>query len=349
MGKIKVVHYINQFYAGIGGEDKADVAPMEFEGVKGPGMGLKPLFGDEAEIVATVVCGDSYFGENIDSATADVLAMIKQYEPDVVITGPAFNAGRYGVAAGAVAKAVTEQLGVPTVSGMYPENPGADMFKKFTYMVETKNSAVGMKDALAKIAPLALKLARGEEIGTGAEEGYMERGVRVNAFRKERGAKRAVNMLMAKLNGEEFETEYPMPVFDRVDPQPAIKDITKAKIAIVSSGGPVPKGNPDHIESSSASKYGRYCIEGITDLTVENGETAHGGYDPCYANEDLDRVIPVDVLREMEAAGEIGSLHDYYYTTVGNGTSVANSKAYATEIAQFLKDDHVDAVILTST
>ncbi|MFA7411940.1 MAG: glycine/sarcosine/betaine reductase selenoprotein B family protein, partial [Tissierellaceae bacterium] len=25
MGKIKVVHYVNQFFAGIGGEEKADI------------------------------------------------------------------------------------------------------------------------------------------------------------------------------------------------------------------------------------------------------------------------------------------------------------------------------------
>ena len=74
-----------------------------------------------------------------------------------------------------------------------------------------------------------------------------------------------------------------------------------------------------------------------------------GGYDPVYANQDLDRVLPLDVLREMEKGGEIGSLHDFYYTTVGNGTSVANSKKFATEIAADLKAANVDAVILTST
>lgn len=37
---LKVVYYINQFYAGIGGEDKADIAPLEFGGVKCPAMGL---------------------------------------------------------------------------------------------------------------------------------------------------------------------------------------------------------------------------------------------------------------------------------------------------------------------
>ena len=29
-------------------------------------------------------------------------------------------------------------------------------------------------------------------------------------------------------------------------------------------------------------------------------QDAHGGYDPVYANEDADRVLPVDVMREFE-------------------------------------------------
>ena len=99
------------------------------------------------------------------------------------------------------------------------------------------------------------KLAKGEEILSPKEEGYHERGVRVNFFSEKRGSERAVEMLVKKIKGEEFETEYPMPNFDRVEPNPAVKDLSKAKIALVTSGGIVPKGNPDHIESSSASKY----------------------------------------------------------------------------------------------
>ena len=37
MSKIKVVHYINQFYAGKGGEDKADHRPEAVTGPVGPG------------------------------------------------------------------------------------------------------------------------------------------------------------------------------------------------------------------------------------------------------------------------------------------------------------------------
>ena len=177
----------------------------------------------------------------------------------------------------------------------------------------------------------------------------MQNGVRVNLFEEKRGSRRAVDMLLAKLADKPYTTEYPMPAFDRVAPNPAVKDLSKATIALVTSGGIVPKGNPDHIESSNASHYGEYDITGVMDLTEETYETAHGGYDPVYANEDADRVLPVDVLRDMEKEGIIGKLHNKFYTTVGNGTAVASSKAFADEFAQKLKADGVDAVILTST
>lgn len=346
---IRVVHYINQFFAQIGGEEKADIRPEVREGFVGPGMGLNGLFKGEAEIVVTVICGDSYFNENVEEAKAEIIEMIKKYNPDVFIAGPAFNAGRYGVACGTIAKEVEEKLNIPAITGMYIENPGADMYKKHLYIVETKNSAVGMRDALPKIAKLALKLAKGEVMDAPQVDGYIERGIRKNYFATERGSKRAVDMLVKKIKGEAFTTEFKMPVFDRVDPNPPVADITKAKVAIVTSGGIVPKGNPDHIESSSASKYGEYDIDGVMDLTVETYETAHGGYDPTYANTDSDRVIPVDVLRQMEKEGKIGSLHRYFYSTVGNGTAVLSSKKFGEEIAKKLIADGVTAVILTST
>ena len=59
--------------------------------------------------------------------------------------------------------------------------------------------------------------------------------------------------------------------------------------------------------------------------------------------------LPVDVMREFEKEGVIGELHKYYYATVGNGTSVANAKKYASTFAKELVADGVDAVILTST
>lgn len=349
MSKIRVVHYINQFFAGVGGEEQAHIEPELRKELPPISTQLQAQLGDEFEIVATVVCGDSYFNENLEKAQETLLAMIKEQEPSLFIAGPAFNAGRYGVAAGTITKLIQDELKIPAVTAMYVENPGADMYKKDVYIVETSDSAAGMRKALPKLAKLAVKLGKGEEILSPKEEGYLERGIRVNYFHEERGSKRAVDMLIKKIKGEEFETEYPMPDFDRVDPNPAVKDLSKVKLALVTSGGIVPKGNPDHIESSSASKYGEYSLEGFVDLTEETHETAHGGYDPVYANLDADRVLPVDILRDLVKEGVVGELHEKFYTTVGNGTAVASAKAYAAEIGKKLVADGVEAVILTST
>ena len=341
----KIVHYINQFFAQIGGEEKADHPPEKRDGFVGPGQALNAALNGEAAIVGTVICGDSYFNENLETASAKVLEMIKGFNPDIVVVGPGFNAGRYGMACGMVAKLVDENLNIPVVGGLYEENPGLEIYKRHAYFVPTGNSAAAMRKAVPDMVAIIKKIINGESI----TEGYFEKGLRVNYFANERGSTRAVNMLLKKIAGEEFKTEYPMPVFDRVTPPSAITDIKTARIALVSSGGPVPKGNPDRIESSSASKFGKYLLRDINDFTSDNGETAHGGYDPVYANEDLDRVLPLDVVKEMIAAGEIGSLHDYWYATVGNGTSVADSKKFANAIAQELKQDNVSCVILTST
>lgn len=345
----KVIHYINQFFAGIGGEEKAHVAPEIREGVVGPGMALNnALKQNDAEVVATIICGDSHFAENMDEDSAWVAEQVKKYNVDGFVAGPAFNAGRYGTACGGVCKAVAEECGIPTVSAMYIENPGVDLYKKYTFIVSAADSARGMGKAVPPMASIITRLMKGEKIGTPKEEGYIERGVRVNKFYDEVGAERAVQMLVKKLKGEEFKTEYAMPVFDRVDPRPAVKDITKATIALVTSGGIVPFGNPDHIAASSAQNYGEYCIKGVNDLKEGEYQTAHGGYDQTYANQDADRVLPVDVLRKMEEEGKIGKLYDYFYTTVGNGTGVANAKRFGTEIGKKLHGN-VDAVILTST
>ena len=273
--------------------------------------------------------------------------VLKKEGADLLIAGPGFNAGRYGMACGGAAKAAAG-LGIPAITGLYEENPGYDVFKAFMYTVKTKNSAADMRKAVPAIVAVAKKVLNGEAINLEAD-GLLPRGIRQNYFAEDRGAKRAVDMLVKKLKGEAFITEYPMPVFDRVPPHAPVADISKAVVALVTSGGVVPKGNPDHIEASSASHYGEYSIAGLAELTSENSETAHGGYDPTYCNANPNRVLPVDVLRDMEREHKIGKLHDFYYTTVGNGTSVANAKRFAAEIAGKLVNAGVQAVVLTST
>ena len=140
-----------------------------------------------------------------------------------------------------------------------------------------------------------------------------------------------------------------MPKIDRVDPAPAIKDLSHAKIALVTSGGIVPQGNPDHIESSSATKWGKYSIAGMDHADKKDFMTIHGGYDRAFITEDPDLCIPVDVLRKLEKEGVIGELTDYFLTTTGTGTSTNNAKRFAEEYVPMLKEDGVDGVLLVST
>lgn len=345
----RVVHYINQFYAGMGGEDTAHVAPSSREGVVGPGLQLKELLKGEAEVVGTVICGDSYYGENMEKAQVECIEMIKAFDPDMLIAGPGFNAGRYGVACGDICSAAGEKLEIPTVTALYSENPGVEMYHKGTYIVETSDSARGMKDALGKMATLAVKLLKKEELGPARVEGYIHRGMRKSFFQEKTGAERAMDMLLKKIRGEEFETELEMPVFKKITPAVPVKDLSKATIALCSSGGIVPKGNPDHIRVSSAEKFGRYNVADIEDLTPDNFESIHGGYDTVYANKNPDVVLPIDAMRQLEKEGVFGKLHDYVYTTTGTGTAVANAERFGQEIGAELKEAGVDAVILTST
>lgn len=60
MSKV-IVHYINQFFAGKGGEDMADYKPEVIDGTAGPGTGIQGALGDAGKIVKTIICGDNFF------------------------------------------------------------------------------------------------------------------------------------------------------------------------------------------------------------------------------------------------------------------------------------------------
>lgn len=349
-GKYRIVHYVNQFFGGVGGEEKADCEPFTIQGPQGPGRLLEKLFRQgnvDVEIVATIVCGDSYFVDHQEDVLRELIPLIRGYHPDLVVAGPAFNAGRYGMACGGICSSL-QPLGIPAITAMFKENPGVDQYRKTALIVETANNVTGMEEAVRKMVRLGIKRLHGEEIEFPKAEGCFEQGIRKNYSHSEPACERAIAMLLRKINGDPFETEYPIPFFDRVDPRPAIADLKGITIALVTSGGIVPTGNPDHIESSSASKYGKYSLEGLETLDPRTHQSAHGGYDNTYANADPNRVLPIDEMRVLEK--EMGfKRHPWYYATVGNGTSVDNAQKFAKEIAVELIRDGVQAVILTST
>lgn len=346
--KIRFLHYLNQFFAGIGGEEQADSDLMDFEGSCGPGDQIKENLSGQGEIVGTLVCGDDFFAKNTEKILSEIIRLVKEYRPDVLIAGPAFNAGRYGFACGIICKIVNEKLGIPTITSMYPENPGVEICKKTTYIIPSGATSLDMKIVLPVISRLALKLGKKEEIGPAKLEGYIPTGKRKNIIAEAPGYKRAINMLLCKLEGKPFETELPLPNYSSsVVLAPQVEAMGDSLVAFVTTGGIVPKGNPDKIESRRATKWGKYSFEGLSTLTNETFYCIHAGFDSQYVNPDPNRMVPLDVLRELEKEGRIGKLYDYFYSTVGAGGPIERAEVFGKEIALDLKKNGIQAVILS--
>ena len=349
MSRINVVHYINQFFAGLGGEERASTPPGVQEGPIGPGRLLQSLFAEKGKVIATVYCGDNYISEREELATSEIVEMIARFQPSVVIAGPAFSSGRYGLSCGRICQAVQQKLGIPAVTGMHEENPGVDLYRAKVYIAATSDRASGMEEAMSVMTRLAVKLASGKPLGPAAEEGYLPTGQRQNIFAAKSGAERALDMLSKKMKGETFVTEWPLPKYDQVPSAPAIADLSKATIALVTEGGLVPKGNPDRIESAWATKWAKYSIKGVTVLSNQSYQCVHGGFDTTLINEDPHRLLPLDVMLDMEREGVFGKLHDHYYVTVGNLGSISTMKEIGAEVAKELKAANVDGVVLPAT
>jgi glycine reductase complex component B subunit gamma len=346
---LRVVSFLNQFFGQIGGEEKASAAPQAIDGAVGAARAVQQALGDAGTVVTTVICGDNYAAEHADRAIPELVALVAAAKPDLFVAGPAFVAGRYGVACGALCAAVQAELKIPTVTGMHAENPGVELYRRRVYTVETGAEATRMLAEVKRLVALGLKLARGEEVGAPAAEGYFARGVTRNVVAGAIAADRAVAMLLDKLAGRPFATEVPRPAFPPVPAPRLVKTLEGATIALVTDGGLVPRGNPDAIEALNATRYGAYSIEGKSSLDAAQYDNPHRGYDTTWVKQDPHRLVPVDVARELEQAGAIGKLHETVYSTVGVATTLAHSARMGREIAEKLKEAGVDAVILTST
>src|SRR5262245_26569562 len=344
---LRVGHYLNQFFAGIGAEEHANHAPERREGAVGPGRALDTLMKGDGRVVSTLVCGDNFFNERADAAHAAVRGWLEAVRPDVVVAGPAFAAGRYGSACAQVCRLAGEAE-ISAVTGMHPENPGLLLYPK-AYVVPTGNSAAEMGRTLAAMLPLVRKLGAGVALGPASAEGYLPRGVRRPGLREAPGAARAVSMLVAKLAGRPFQTEIPVDAYDAVPPAPPIRDLRGATIALVTSGAIVPRGNPDRFKRCSDTKWARYSLKGVETLSSWDFECVHGGFYNQMASDNPNLVLPLDVVRELEHERAFGRLVDFYCSTTGNDQRLLDCRRNGAEIAAALVTERADGVLLVCT
>jgi glycine reductase complex component B subunit gamma len=346
---MRVVHYLNQFFGGLGGEEKAG-APLESRDVAvGPGKLFEQLLSGEAQVVLTLICGDNYAVENHEAFIATALEKIRQAKADLLVAGPCFLAGRYGMAAGALCTEVQAKLEIPVITGMAQENPGADLYRESLYIIDSGDNAAKMREVLEKMGRLSAKLLRHESIGLPHEEGYIPRGLIRDQFVERHAGERLVDMVMAKVKGLPFESEMPPTAFAAVPMPSALKNLKNAKLLLITDGGLVPKGNPDKIQGSAATRWGSYSIKDCDDLKGQDYEISHGGYDPQFVRQDPDRLVPLDAMRDLQKEGVIGELCDEFISTSGLANPLSNTRRMGREMAEKAKQLGIDAIILTST
>lgn len=345
----RVVHYINQFYAGFGGEDTASMGLQYQDGHVGPGIALAQALGEDYEIVKTIICGDNTIAEQEDVIIPQIVDIVREAKADLFVAGPGFNAGRYGLGCGASTAAVTEQLKIPAVTALYSENPGTDLYKNRCYILQTDNNARKLNDVVEQIAVFAKRLVEGDAIRDGKEEGFHGSGPAIDINYEIPAAQRGVDMLLAKFAQQTYRTEVIMPNHEEIPIPVLTKPLSECRIGLVTDGGLVPIGNPDKQVPTNSKHYKAYSIAGMDTLQPKDWEVSHQGYNAAFVLQDPNRLLPVDALRNLVDKGFIGSLSDTFYSTAGVMTPMEKCKEFGEGIAQALINDQCDAAIETST
>ncbi len=118
--------------------------------------------------------------------------------------------------------------------------------------------------------------------------------------------------------------------------------LPERRIAIVTSAGL-------HRSSDAAfdlTDIGYRVIPGnvqTADLAMSHASV---NFDRSGFQNDVNVVFPIDRLREMKAAGEIGSIANFHYSAMGAGWEPHEIEPTALEIAALLHRDNVDAALL---
>ena len=351
--QIRVVHYLNQIFGGMGGEDQAGLAPSLVNGAVGPGKLIAQSLGDRAQIVATVICGDNYVHEQGAAALSTIVALMRGAEADLAILGPAFDAGRYGVACVTVGHRIASELGIPCVTALYPENPAVRIYRDHRneklYSLPTTQLATGLRDTASRMAQLAIRLATGDAIGPANIEGYLPRGIRRLETAQRSGAERAVDMLKAKMSGLAYFPDLPYVAHATLVAAPALASLADSQVAVISTAGVVPMGNPDRFFLRGNNFWRKYDVGSLERLEAGKWDAVHGGYSTSWTNQNPNLGAPIDAMRHWERQGVLGKFARWFYSIPGVGAEFDQASRMGREIAADLKAEGTHAAILVST
>lgn len=127
---------------------------------------------------------------------------------------------------------------------------------------------------------------------------------------------------------------------------PLARPLAEARVALVTSCGVHLRADPPFETRATHADASFRALPG--DVRAADVAITHGHYDEADARADLNVVFPIDRLRELAAAGAIGSVAAWHYGFMGSIPRPARLvRETAPEVARRLKADAVDVVLLT--
>ena len=125
---------------------------------------------------------------------------------------------------------------------------------------------------------------------------------------------------------------------------PVTKEIKDMKIALATAAG------VHHNQDKRFNLAGDFTFRLVkSDMPSSELMVSHGGYDNGDVNKDINCMFPIDRLHELAAEGFIGSVAETHIGFMGGGGDQDKFKnETGPAIAKILKDEGVDAVILTA-
>ncbi|MGH2516917.1 MAG: glycine/sarcosine/betaine reductase selenoprotein B family protein [Ktedonobacterales bacterium] len=126
---------------------------------------------------------------------------------------------------------------------------------------------------------------------------------------------------------------------------PAPADLRNARITLIDSSGLYLPDQPPFDTDAIRGDFSWRPISVDADLTTSR--LAHEHYDHAAADQDRNSVFPMDRLRELVAAGELGGLTDTHFSFSGYMPDWAEVvDRFAPALAEQVALQHPDAALL---
>jgi D-proline reductase (dithiol) PrdB len=136
----------------------------------------------------------------------------------------------------------------------------------------------------------------------------------------------------------------------RIDPVPwaaPAKPLAESKIAVVSTAGLVLPSQESFDDTVRGGDWSYRELPHDADLTTLRETHRSESFDHTGLRADANLGMPLDRVRELVAAGEIGSINDRHFSLMGSITAPGRlMHESAPTVAAALSADAVDAVLL---